>query len=44
MRKLEREYKNQMDFSIRKHRKEIKKKIDAMKNSNVKEFWNILKT
>ena len=42
MNKSEREYKKQMDLSIREHRKNIRKKMNDLKHSNSKEFWKIL--
>lgn len=42
--KAEREYKKQMNKSIREHRKTFRKKMNNLKNSNPKEFWKILNT
>ena len=46
MKKLEREYKkrNILMHLLKKHRKEIQKKMDELRNSNSKEFWTLLNT
>ena len=42
MKQAEREYKRQMDKSIREHRKHFRKKMDSLKSKNPKEYWKIL--
>ncbi len=42
MRKAEKEYKHQMNISIKSHKKEFRKKMKNMKNSDPKTYWNIL--
>ena len=42
MKRKEREYKRQMDTSIREHRKNFRKKMNNLKSNNPKEYWKIL--
>jgi hypothetical protein len=37
------DYKKQMDVSIKKHRKEMTKKIKNLRSNNSKEFWKLMR-
>ena len=41
---LEKEYKKVVNKSIRKHRENMKKKINNLKSTNPKEYWKIINT
>jgi hypothetical protein len=43
MKKAEKDYKKQMDVSMKKHRKEMTKKIKNVRSNNSKEFWKLMR-
>jgi hypothetical protein len=43
MKKAEKYYKKQMYVSIKKHRKEMTKKIKNLRSNNSKEFWKLMR-
>jgi hypothetical protein len=43
MKKAEKDYKKQMDIGIKKHRKEMTKKIKNLRSNNSKTFWKLMR-